>query len=470
MDPILSAPPSSLRPPGPSVLGRILTVVFFIGFLSWMVFSITEGTANSRFLQMGASVGLLVLVATLVDVTLGLAFLILCISFSPEVSFGGLDQLRLEDFIVPPLLLAWLLRMGQAREAAVPIPFSGLATAYLGAMLLSSLAGFAAGTAQAAQALTVMAKYVEYFLILMIVANNVRTSGEFRALLIFTLGVAVAGAGFTYAGTLGGGGKVAGPSGETATIYGGFLAMMFCLALGVLLHARTAGAKLVSSAALLVMGIGILHTYSRTTYMALGSAVGIFALLRERRILPLILLLAIFLPFLMPETVVERMSTIGGLVSGKEPASWTARTSAWEMTVNRMAGSALFWGEGAGSVRLGDVDNEYVRVLADLGILGLAVFVALLARIGWAALRHYDRLDMRGLHKGFAAGYLMGFMALAVHAIGATSFTAIRTMETFMVLTGLFVAQSHRAPEWELKVLMDRGEAPPAGPSFPYRM
>ena len=50
----------------------------------------------------------------------------------------------------------------------------------------------------------------------------------------------------------------------------------------------------------------------------------------------------------------------------------------------------------------------------------------------------------------------MGLIALAVHALGATSFTAIRTMETFMVLTGFFVAQAHRAPEWELKVLQAR--------------
>ena len=37
---------------------------------------------------------------------------------------------------------------------------------------------------------------------------------------------------------------------------------------------------------------------------------------------------------------------------------------------------------------------------------------------------------------------------MCIHAVGATSFTSIRTMECFIVVTGLFGALYNRAEEW----------------------
>jgi O-antigen ligase len=114
-------------------------------------------------------------------------------------------------------------------------------------------------------------------------------------------------------------------------------------------------------------------------------------------------------------------------------------------------------------VALGDVDNEYIRLIADVGILGLGLFGWFLVRIFRTASAHYGRLEAGSFHKGFAAGYLIAFTMICVHGIGATSFTSIRTMEMFMVLTGLMVCQAGRAAEWGL--LPD--VAPPPAPAPP---
>jgi hypothetical protein len=105
-------------------------------------------------------------------------------------------------------------------------------------------------------------------------------------------------------------------------------------------------------------------------------------------------------------------------------------------------------GFGIASLPLGEVDNEYVRVLVDTGLTGLGVFLWLLFVLGRAANRLVGLLPAGTFERGFAAGYWMLFGTLLVHAVGATSFTAIRTMESFMVLTGLFGALHHRHPEW----------------------
>ena len=81
-----------------------------------------------------------------------------------------------------------------------------------------------------------------------------------------------------------------------------------------------------------------------------------------------------------------------------------------------------------------------------------------MALLGWLLIRlfrisnrGYDSLPTGGFHKGFAAGYWIAFVTMIIHASAATSFTSIRTMEAFMLFTGLFVVQVNRREEWNLE-------------------
>src|SRR5205085_10952818 len=61
-----------------------------------------------------------------------------------------------------------------------------------------------------------------------------------------------------------------------------------------------------------------------------------------------------------------------------------------------------------------------------------------------------DRLAPQTFERGFTSGYWISFVAMMVHAIGATSYTSLRTMECFIVITGLFGALYNRCEEWGL--------------------
>lgn len=455
-------------PGGASPLQRVLLVVGVLAALALLVFSLTEGTANERFLQVGMSVGLLVYLATLVDLLLGLAFLIVCIGFSPELSLGGIQQLRLEDFIVPALLLGWGGRASKDRNPLIPLRVGAIVGLYFVAALLSSLVGLAAGHLRVGAALPLLGKYVEYFVIFLIVLQNVRTPGEFRALAVLSVGVAVAGVALGTARE----DRLHGPSGETANIYGGYLVLHLGVTVGLLLHARTGGWRLVCLAAALLLGHGVLQTHSRTSFAALVGSVLAFGLLKERRVLPLLLACGALAPLLASEALLARLSTIGDVARGAGPSSWESRVYSWETTLGSMSGADWLWGRGLGSVDLGWVDSEYVRILADMGLLGLFLFAIFLLTVGRHANAIYENLPAGGLHKGYAAGYLIALGALVVHGIAATSFTSIRTMEAFMVLTAMAFAQGNRAVEWGLaeRTPWPGSAGPPAAPAPVYRM
>jgi len=281
--------------------------------------------------------------------------------------------------------------------------------------------------------------------------NNVRTEQEFKALAIFSILVAVVSAILFSGATLVNptpATKVHGPLGETANIYGGYLVLNLAIAAGLFMHAATPAQRIAASAAIAFLSVPILHTYSRTSSVSLGAALLAFGLTKERRVLLVLLIVGILIPLIAPESVWSHLVTVAGVVTGSHPPSWDARVMAWEEAVPRVLGSNPLLGFGPGSVRRGDVDSEYVRALMDTGFLGLGLFCALLFRIGKIAFVRLDTLRGPGFHKGYAAGFLIAFFALVVHAVAATSFTAIRTTEGFMILAGLYFCQVNRLKEW----------------------
>lgn len=424
--------------------------MLLLGTLGYIVAWLTKDSDPWIFLQVGAAGGLIVYLLTFVDIILGLAILIGCVGLSPEISLGGLDNLRLEDFLIPALLMAWLLRAGHTRDPLAPAGIGGPALAYLAALITSSIVGIASGSTSLLNAVLLIGKYCEYFALFVLVVNNVRSEQEFKALVVFSLMVAVAsallfsGAHFAEPSP---GSKIMGPLGETANIYGGYLALNLAVAVGLFLHAPSPPQRVASSVAIAALGIPLLHTYSRTSSVSIALGLLLFGLAKERRILLVALILALVVPLIAPEKVWERLMSVGDVVSGSNP-SWDARVDAWKEAVPRVLGSSPLIGFGAGSVRRGDVDSEYIRALMDTGLLGLGVFGWLLLRIGRRAYPRYEMLRGPGFHKGYAAGFLIAFTALCIHAVAATSFTAIRTAEMFMILAGLHYSQVHRLADW----------------------
>ena len=437
-------------------LQKLLITLIPIGLV---LYGFIKGTDADLHLQIAVAAAFMVYIVTFIDLTLGLAILIACVGLSPELTIGGIPNLRLEDFIVPALVLSWATRVMQQRTPLAPILVSPALPLYAAAILLATMLGVAAGTTSLSSATLYMGKFVEFFLIYVLLVNNVNRREEFRALASFAILVALMSAlmvsdAFTENTTST---RLSGPLGETANMYGGYLILNLAIALGLFLNARTTGGRLITAAATVLLGIPLLYTYSRTSFVAILIASFAFGILKDRRLLIVTLLVGLLTPLFAPAAILERISTISGVATGEEPSSWSSRVQAWQAYGGRAAQESPLLGFGLASIKLGMVDNEYVRVFIDTGIVGLGLFLWVLAGLGIRVTALVNQLLPQTFERGYASGYWIALLGMCIHAIGATSFTSIRTMECFILITGLFGALYNHAEEWGLTKTVTEG-------------
>ncbi len=440
----------SSKPPSP--LPAIIVTSLVLGLLAYLMMAVTDITGQASFVQFSAALAALAYLLTLINIRFGMGILILCIGLSPEVGVGDFNNLRFEDFVVPALLVAWLLRTLRNREELASNPFKAPMLAYLGVMIVSALLGVSSGSVEWTRSGLLLGKNLIYVLLFLIVLNNVRTYAEFRAFVIFTLLVSLAAATISLGqsrvledpSTQ----RLHGPLGETANIFGGYVILHISMFLGFFLQFTSLRARIVSVICAGVLFYILMFTYSRTSYIALLCGIGLIALLKHRRLVVVLVIMAILFPLLAPDNVIARAQTILGIFSGPGPESWEARVSSWEESQSRILSRPAF-GSGPGSISFGDVDNEYVRVAVDLGLIGLAALLWFLFRIAVRMYRLYAQIETPGFVKAFVAGYFILLVSISVHAGGATSFSAIRTMEAFMVWTGFLAVLINRYPEWK---------------------
>ena len=178
----------------PSPLSKIIPVLVILGLVGYLAYSLSAGMEGTSFYEIGIAMALMVYIITFIDITLGIAILIACIGLSPEMEVGGVTNLRLEDFIVPALILAWIMRSSHQREAFAPNPIRAPMLFFLGASMLSSCMGAALGQVKLQETLLLIAKSIEYYFMYLIILNNVKTERELQALATLSILVAVASA------------------------------------------------------------------------------------------------------------------------------------------------------------------------------------------------------------------------------------------------------------------------------------
>jgi O-antigen ligase len=84
------------------------------------------------------------------------------------------------------------------------------------------------------------------------------------------------------------------------------------------------------------------------------------------------------------------------------------------------------------------MDAQFVRVLVETGLIGLAAFLWLLwrlLRVAWNAHQRFAGSRFEGL----TLGYIAGLVAIIAHSVGANTFVIVRIMEPFWFMTAVIV-------------------------------
>jgi O-antigen ligase len=413
-------------------------------------------------LSLGAALLIVLIFASFLNTELGLHIILLSMLLSPEIvvgSVGGISigkpavkadvlVLRIEDLILVAVALAWFARAAIFKELGFirKTPLNAPIFAYITVLILTTLLGIFTGNVRPIRGFFFTLKYIEYFVVYFMTVNYVREERQLTRVLTtaFVTCAISAGIGITQIPS---GDRVSAPFegnfGEPNT-FGGYLVLMLALILGYALAAKTLPIQVGWFAFAGLAVVPLLFTLSRSSWLAAIPMLLLLVVLSPRRLMLMIGLglLIIIGPMAFPKQVVDRYNytlnekfdrgdiEIGG---ARLDTSTSARIESWRIGFDAWTRRPLF---GYGVAGFGFIDAQYVRVLVEGGLLGIAAFVWLLWRIlrlGWG-VRH-QCLDTK--YQGLTLGYVAGAIAMLVHSIGANTFIIVRIMEPFWFITGV---------------------------------
>jgi O-antigen ligase len=191
----------------------------------------------------------------------------------------------------------------------------------------------------------------------------------------------------------------------------------------------------------------LLFTLSRGAYLGILIAYLslIFLSKKGRFALVMVALLAtVLLPTFIPIEVVNRIKHT--FIPGREfeimgtPITLDVSVSDRVLQINEVltqwVKSPLF---GYGITGLGFKEGQYVRLLGEIGIVGLVIFFWLIFRLLKNILKSYQTTE-DDFAKGISLGLLVSLIGLLFHSWSANVFIIVRIMEPFWFLAALVIS------------------------------
>ena len=209
-------------------------------------------------------------------------------------------------------------------------------------------------------------------------------------------------------------------------ILGCLMVMLAPMAAGLAYAVKNIRVKTFCWAAVGIICLGCVFTFSRGAWVGLAVAVFLFSLLRDRRLL-LLGALAAFVGLMTPQ-IVNRISFI--FSSAFERNNSTAgRGARWAYGLDLLFGSDPIFGFGLGrfggaiamqnqtdkTLRYFYLDNYYLKTLVEMGIVGLCGYIFLLINALFSGLRALFRVRDQGERYSLACGIFAGLSGVLTH-------------------------------------------------------
>ncbi len=434
-----------------------LRLIFFI--LSALIVAALIGLTAAQYpayLLLGIVFVVVVFALTFLNTEVGLYVLIFSMLLSPEIGVGATSgvtlgrgvTLRLDDFLLVVIGFSWFAKTAVYKDLGLFLktPINRPIFYYMVACLVATGIGIMAGRVDPKTGFFYVLKYFEYFIVFFMVANHIENERQLKRILLFLfltcLIVSIIGMAQIPAG-----GRVTAPfegeSGEPNT-FGGYLVFIGAVVAGIL--TTTDNRRLRWILILLIAAIlpPLLATQSRSSYLAALPVVFLLAFMSDKRrfIIPLVIIGLIVSPLFLPSAVKERITytfsqrrEAGQIQVGdvRLDTSTSARLNSWIQGLKDWTKHPFF---GYGVTGYAFMDAQFVRVLVETGIIGLAAFCYLLFAI-FRLIRSTWEQVQEPLHRGLLKGFAAGYVGMLFHAIGANTFIIVRIMEPFWFVVGL---------------------------------
>lgn len=424
------------------------------GFFVVSVFALMAFRVSWEFASL-LILAVLVFLIAFIKTDFALVILILSMLLSPEFRAGGIEDrailIRGDDLFIVVICMGWMARMAVRKELGLLkwTPLNKPIMLYMMTCVVSTLIGIIWGDTSPRRAVFYLLKYFEYYFLFFLVVNNlknVRQAKMYVGVILLTAFIVS----LITAAQIPSGQRLSAPfesEGGEPNSFSGYLLLMLGLILGFLMYPGM-GSRLMYAGFLGLVILPFLFTLSRGGWLGFFPMVMTFIVLSKRYRFQLImgtLVLILCLPFILPKQVFHRISETfeperAVKVMGKRygvSESAMARVDAWKIGFRRLY-EKPFLGHGVptGSV----VDNQFMRVVAETGTVGLICYLWILVSVFKQGTRLFREYSGDLFCRGLAAGFLGGYIGLLFHSMSAASFIIIRIMEPFWFLAGVIVA------------------------------
>jgi hypothetical protein len=423
----------------------IISILAFV-FLGAFFFSL-------RDLSPSFAIGIVFLLGffliSFINIRFGFLLVILAFLLSPEISLPMSKfrdfTLRIEDMLLIVLTLAWLgrLAMGLQKHFILSSPLNLPIAMIVLWNIICSWKAIMAGTVDTQFSVLTNLKIIEFFLVYAIVASNLNDLREakflFCILLLtaFVVGVyACLQIPHTQIFTEN---RLTAPFEGTPepNTLGAYLAIMFGMALSILLYAKKSFLRNLSFILVVLLPFPIMFSFSRSAYFATIAIVIMLALVSRRRWLIITGIIVLLLsPFILPKPVIDRLfyNFVDARYYGVLDQSFGERLFAFRKAWYYIVNYPIF---GGGITAAGGIlDNHYARIIIETGLIGLALFFWLIFRLIKMGFRLY-RIAELGWIRAVGLSFVAIVIGLLMHCWGNITFYIIRIAEPFWAIAGI---------------------------------
>lgn len=411
---------------------------------------------------LGLLIFTVVFVLTLIKPNIGLVVIIVSMLFSPDISIAQTASrpifVRVDDVFLLVVVLAWIIRSAFTKDLseAIKTPLFPLFSVYILLCFFSSLIAAIIGKINFTISIFSVLKYAQYFIIFLMVRENLKTLRQAKFFVIVFLFVAFivsAQANIFIQEQLNAGStffRVSPPiesrGGSEANTMGGYLLFILAVSVGLFLYLRGVVPKILLFILILIMFRAFVYTLSRGSYLALIPAFLTVAFLSKKVnfiyfIIVIIFSAVFFLPDMvktrLSQTLVAKESLTGKYMEIEE--SPKERLDSWKKVAFEDFPKSPIFGHG---VARRFIDGQLFTVLFEVGLLGLLFFLWILARFSRILKRTFNELlpTQNDFGLGLTVGFIGGFVGLIFHSLSSNSFIIIRVMEPFWFLGAIVVS------------------------------
>lgn len=211
-------------------------------------------------------------------------------------------------------------------------------------------------------------------------------------------------------------------AGLGANVFGAFAVHYFAAFLGMFLMGLGRRWRIMLLVTIIFTLHPILFAYSRGAYLGFLGALLFYGIIKKRVLIVIVIVIVIAWQSLLPPSVVDRIAMTRE-ETGSLESSAAHRIVLWELAVELFENNPVF-GSGYGSFALSvpegeltDTHNYYLKMLAEQGVIGLALFLIILYR----AFRSGWRLSMSG-QTAFQRGLGLGLSGCVVACVVTNMF------------------------------------------------